>query len=627
MPEQARLVGQIRAVNAAAVELTREGVLPDPELLAGARQVGSTIAIAECQIAVVAALACVGYPSSARQRLAEVRSFVNAGLELDAVWRWRFENCCGLVAEDFGEAGQAWLNHYSALEMAMTMSDQHLVAWSRLNLAKASEKVGLHDEAEELLATLLGAAGAPDGVRMNAHLVLAQLVSRVGNDAAAEQHRGKAEALWAVSMPLRYRRMAIETAIWNFDSFPERWAGEHTRSGSALLSEAGNNLGSLEAELLCSRVEFLAGNRDTAIAIAQRAIDRSEQGLAVTAVATFTLATFLNGADEFERALEILDDQSLNPPPSALALRVVEERRRAYEALGWWKEAASCFDAIVELIDSRSQDVLTVIEIQRRVHEAALIERQNNALQAKNTELETVARDKDGIMNMIANHLQSPLTALQLTLRLLRDDLSADNVVRRVSSASRTIRRMETLAEQLSLAGEIESGAIRPVFVEVPLEGLVERVVSQATSLASTRDMTIVGRVDRDVDDVHTDAYRLQQILSALVWGVTEFSPSGSRITISVTSTSSRVVSLRVDGPDLELSLESLDRMGQKWGPNSVDSKTRNMCSDLSFYTAEKLGEIIGTPVCVEAIEPCGSSFVLELPVCETRSGQRPILM
>lgn len=618
---------RVRRQNAASVEFARDGVPPDSRLLEDARRLGSKLAVAECQISVVAMLACIGRPLEARERLDEVRSYLDDGLELDERWQWRFENCCGLVADDFGEVGQAWLNHRSSLEMALAMDDQHLVAWSRLNLAKASEHVGLYEEAEDLLTALLGASGAADGVRMNAHLILAHLVARAGSDARAKHHRGKAEALWSPSTPRRYRRMLVETALWMFDSLPDHWASEYAGASGSFLSEADNNLGGLEAELLSSRLDFFAGNCDAAIAVAQSVIDRSDEGLAVTCVATFTLATFFNGSNQFERALEVLQDQSLNPPPSALALRVVEERRRAYEGLGQWKEAASCFDAIVELADSRSQDVLTVIEIQRRVHESALIEKQNDALQAKNTELETVARDKDAIMNMIANHLQSPLTALQLTLRLLRDDLSADNVVRRVGSASRTIRRMETLAEQLSLAGEIESGAIRPVFVEVPLEGLVDRVVSEATNLASAREMTIVGRVEQDIDDVHTDAYRLQQILSALVWGVTEFSPSGSRISISVSSTSSRVVSLRVDGPDLELSLESLDRMGQKWGRSSVDSMTRNMCSDLSFYTAEKLGEIIGTPVCIEVIEPGGVSFVLELPAYEKSSGERPILM
>ncbi len=625
MSNQLTAVARVRSANTAALCQARFGTFPDPGLLIEAQSLDDQSLVTECQISRAAAMATAGYPEESGQVLSQVETTIESGLQLEAEWSWRYFNTKGLIADDFAQVDLAWQSHITALELAEQQSLPSLAGISLSNLALISLQTGIVDEAMARLVSVVSNPDLPPDALAATHLLLSLLFSRHNNQDLAIKHRRLAEEFALRSTPSGYRRslVAITNSAIGVGETDEALA--YFERIKELSEYSWSPLGFHEYSILQAKLLHLSNHHSAAISAISQAIEGCSNGLTIQKEAIITLAEFFLADQEYCLALQTLAHPELRRTPRAQEFRILSIRRSAHKGLKQWELAADCFEDLARLSKAQTPDVLTLYGLQCASNELDLIRQQNQDLHDKNRELEALWLDKEAIMNMIANNLQSPLTALQLTIELLNQQPTPSNIERRVFGARRIVSRIKTVARHLSLAGELEAETIIATSSAVWLPELFSRIERTAGPALLDRSIALHCSVSDPVRGIRTDPERLQQLLEAVLWGVSKFSPPNTAVTISALpmvqptagQSSKQFACIRIAANDLGVSLDALEQLRHKRAWSGSEGPGPDASSDLSFYLADRLATAIGTELAFSPAGASGTSFDIALPVFE----------
>lgn len=135
----------------------------------------------------------------------------------------------------------------------------------------------------------------------------------------------------------------------------------------------------------------------------------------------------------------------------------------------------------------------------------------------------------------VAHELARPLAGLQLGIESLRKgamqdpDLADDLLV----NMGQTIRRFESVIDDITLAAKPESRPIVLNRVELALEPFLQGVATRFWTVAESRGLKLEVQMDADLPLVYADERRLNQIVANLLDNAIKFSPHGKVIRLS----------------------------------------------------------------------------------------------
>ena len=154
---------------------------------------------------------------------------------------------------------------------------------------------------------------------------------------------------------------------------------------------------------------------------------------------------------------------------------------------------------------------------------------------------------------MISHELRTPLTSIKgFATTLLADDVTWDPNSQRdfIETISQEADKLTDLIEQLLDLSRLESGTLRIVPEEQPLNVIVKRAEAQLQVLTAEHNLTIL--IPADLPPVRADPQRIAQVLTNLVNNATKYSPSGTQITISATRQGQHVrINVTDEGPGI----------------------------------------------------------------------------
>lgn len=608
-------IARLRRINNKSVDGALRGRIPSQEVLSLARSLGDDVLVAECLIARAVGLACTSRPNGARRCLNEVQQILDQSMTLGPLWAWRFHETCGIVSADFGEIQETWVHHQNALEIARRFEMGPAIGASESTLGLVSLRVGMLSEALSYLTSALEKPNLPTQVVLAVHLRLARVLTLQRNLRLADHHLAQAKNLGPQT---EFTKMVAETGMMAIEVGALDLAENHAKALSNHAAASGGELVKLQSVLFQARLSQEVGETDRALAAARWVVSNADDGLAVKVDALVVLAELLVTEAQWIEALDVAESPILDRSPSDLRKRVLTARRMANEALGHWEQAAWCHDELERHAQHVAEDLLMVYELRFEAHQADALEEHNQLLQEKNDELELLSFEKDSTMEMIANDLQSPLTSLQLTIDLLEADPSTSNIQSRVGTALRSINRIETIAMHLSLAGEIDAGNIVAEESAFVLAESVASVVERSAAILDERGIQLQVSVEDVRLGVFADEERFEQVLGAALWAVAEFSTPKSVLKLKTGTANEGVVDVRLEAPDLNLSLDALTLMRTR-SVSSLRSRRAGAGVDLAFYAADQLGTIIGVPLSVGASGDSGNSFTFRLTLAQNQ--------
>lgn len=609
--ERQQQIDEIRRRNEESIGAALCGHIPSYELLATAEILGDDELLVECLIGRSVGLACTSRPLDAQRCLGQIRRLLEADITIGPVWLWRLHETGGIVAADFGEIQDAWVHHQNALEVARRFGLGRAVGISESTLGLVALKVGMLTDALSYLTSALEKPGMPPQVVLAIHLRLARVLSLQQNRRLADEQMAIAKR---IGPSIEYTKMMADTAVMALDLGALDLAEVYAKGLRDHAEASGGTLAKLQSVLFQARMDQDAGEVDRSEHAARWVIANADEGLAVKVNALVILGELLVTRGDWTSALDILERPLLDRAPAELRKQVLTAQRKANEGLKHWEQVAWCHDELERHAQHISSDLLVVYELRYKAHQADALEEYNQVLQNKNDELEMLSLEKDSIMEMIANDLQSPLTSLQLTIDLLEADPSTLNIQSRVGTALRSINRIETIAHHLSVAGETDSGSVVPERRVFVLADSVADVVDRSSAVLDERSIQLTVVVEDVRLCVIADQERFEQMLAALLWGVAEFSRSRSVLKLKVGVAEKGEVSVFLDAPELGLSKQALISM-QTRRISSIRAKQGGAGTDLAFYAADQLGQAIGIPINLEATSGGGNSFTLRLPV------------
>lgn len=254
------------------------------------------------------------------------------------------------------------------------------------------------------------------------------------------------------------------------------------------------------------------------------------------------------------------------------------------------------FDCIrVELLGGTSEEIFRAITVIDSVIDLAVsqcfksyvAERLNELEQVRNqlsvtvSELKRLARTSEDNLSILAHELKTPLTSIigyaDLFLRQSRteerDSVSSLEHIEKVLRGGRRLLHLINDALELS---RYEAGKMQILPEAIDLRALIDAVIELMQPLISDRHLELITDLKNAPEEVITDPFRLQQVLTNLISNAIRYTESGSvtitcqtlpndRWLVSVTDTG-----IGIDPQDQLRLFTPFERVGTMKSPDST---------------------------------------------------------
>lgn len=248
----------------------------------------------------------------------------------------------------------------------------------------------------------------------------------------------------------------------------------------------------------------------------------------------------------------------------------------------------------------------------RRARRSA--ERDAGLAQAARLESETASRMKDEFLGTISHELRTPLNAVLGWLHLIKTGkLDEDTERRGFESIERNIRLQAQVTGDLLDVSKALTGRLSLDVRPVSLKTILAEAVSQVTSAATAKDVSLNVVTGHGAMIVRGDANRLRQVVWHLIANAIKFTPRNGAIHVLLESNDLACITVRDTGPGIDPAFlpRVFDRFAQ------ADSSSTRVAGGLGVGLAlvRELVERHGGEIKVTNNVEGGAMFTVRLPL------------
>lgn len=219
----------------------------------------------------------------------------------------------------------------------------------------------------------------------------------------------------------------------------------------------------------------------------------------------------------------------------------------------------------------------------------------------------------------IMHELKTPLMAISAASELLtRPEIPQEKHGELVGMIKKESNRLSKMTKDFLDFARLESGRMRLAREVVPVQQIIEEVMSISQAQAAARNIEIVPQLAANLPDAHSqtavigDADRLKQVLLNLVSNATKYNVENGRITISADRAENELhIRIADTGPGIEP--EDMAHLFERFyripGSESAEG------SGLGLSVAQKIVEEHNGRIEVASIIGQGTTFTICLPV------------
>ncbi len=236
---------------------------------------------------------------------------------------------------------------------------------------------------------------------------------------------------------------------------------------------------------------------------------------------------------------------------------------------------------------------------------------------AKHAALQETTRARDALANMIVHDLNGPLTSVVGFTELARMQMQADPPPRdKILSALDTIaacgNEMTSLVKGILDVTRFEAGEMPVSLTSVDAGELVETLVERALPAAAKAGIEICLEGTREGMVVRADRELLTRAIDNLIGNALKHSPSGCRVTLSLTREREEIVlAVSDNGPGIPE--EYVDRVFEKFVQVDARNKGTKYGVGLGLTFCHMAMGAQGGRIWVESAEGEGSTFSIAL--------------
>lgn len=244
------------------------------------------------------------------------------------------------------------------------------------------------------------------------------------------------------------------------------------------------------------------------------------------------------------------------------------------------------------------------------------LEKTNNELREKNTELMELNQLKNKFLGIAAHDLRGPLSGIIGLSGILLEkhiQMPSDRVDECVKMIHTTAKNMLQLVNELLDISVIESGKLELK----PQKGSLRKLISDRIRMnkiqADNKNLTIQVNFE-DIPDCWFDPIRIAQVFDNLMSNAIKYSPRDTQITIGICQEKDKIkVSVQDQGPGI--SPDDQDRVFGEFQKLSARPTGGESSTGLGLAIAKKMIEAHHGSIHVESIAGKGANFYFLLPI------------
>ncbi|MBC5824326.1 MAG: response regulator [Candidatus Eremiobacteraeota bacterium] len=253
-------------------------------------------------------------------------------------------------------------------------------------------------------------------------------------------------------------------------------------------------------------------------------------------------------------------------------------------------------------------------EIAERKLVEAQLERQADALESKNDEIEN-------LFHTVSHELKTPLTSAVEFISLVRDELAGpvtETQREYLGIAKDGCAQLSMCINDLLDASSVDTGKLRVHRILLAPSKAIGRMVASLAPLARGKDIDVTSDIDADLPEVLIDERRIRQVVTNLFNNALKFAPPGGTIHFSATSLTERDdswvrISVSDSGPGL--SAEHATHVFERLYQVRRSALSTEGGLGLGLFISKGIVELHEGAIWVDTLPGQGCNFCFTLPV------------
>lgn len=233
------------------------------------------------------------------------------------------------------------------------------------------------------------------------------------------------------------------------------------------------------------------------------------------------------------------------------------------------------------------------------------------------TRQKELQQTKNDVISLVSHEMRTPLTAIQGMSELLaKYDVDPERRREMTTAINDEVKRLTRMITEYLDITRLESGATELRRLPVRLENLLERTLLLLEPLAAQRGIHLVRTFPSDIPALVADPDLLSRAATNLISNAIKYSPSGTRVTISLHRGASSV-SIGVADQGYGIPVGDLNRVFEKFYrvPRVQDADVPG--TGLGLALVREIAELHHGSVTVTSEVGAGSTFTLTIPLEE----------
>jgi len=244
--------------------------------------------------------------------------------------------------------------------------------------------------------------------------------------------------------------------------------------------------------------------------------------------------------------------------------------------------------------------------------------------QKRAADMEQAAKFRRQMVCAMAHDIKTPLNVIYGYAELLADPSGGFSTPTERKTSLNCIRdnidRIVKLITDFLDVAKMESSKPQGAANPLELNGVAEEVVQQQSVMAREKHLSLLLRLDADIEPVLGDRDQLQRALGNLVSNAIKFTPPGGRITVS-TEMVKKNVALRIKDTGRGIPAGDIPKLFAEF--HRLETSEHIEGTGLGLFIVKTIVEAHGGSVAVESEEGLGTIFTILLPAVSTSSTVR----
>ena len=228
-------------------------------------------------------------------------------------------------------------------------------------------------------------------------------------------------------------------------------------------------------------------------------------------------------------------------------------------------------------------------------------------------------RARDNFLYHVTHELRTPLTNIQAYAETLTGPGFDDEQTRRecYNVIISETRRLSRLVEDILNISQLEVGTARMEMREVDLVRLLRQIVQDHLGASDEKQIDLTLKLPPKVPKVRGDKQRLSVLMTNLIGNAIKYTPEGGHVTVTLEV---RECSVEVTVVDTGIGIATEDQahVFEKFYRATSDEVQTIRGTGLGLAIAREVARLHGGDIRLESEPSKGSTFVVELPYCET---------